>query len=64
MEFRILGPLEAWDERGAVALGASRGRCSPSSFSTPTRSFPADRADPRVVAHLHVRILTWALPER
>jgi hypothetical protein len=41
MEFRILGPLEVWDEGGEVSLvGRKRVHCSPCSFSTPTKSFP------------------------
>ena len=41
MEFRILGPLEVWDEGGEVSLGGpSRVRFSPCSSCTPTRSSP------------------------
>ena len=41
MEFRILGPLEVWDEGGEVPwAGPSRVRFSPCSSSTRTRSFP------------------------
>ena len=41
MEFRILGPLEAWDEgRSSRWAVPSHVRCSRCSSSTPTRSCP------------------------
>ena len=44
MEFRILGPLEMWDEGAGVSLGGAPSRlpCSPCS-SSPNEVVPADR---------------------
>jgi hypothetical protein len=41
MEFRILGPLEAWDGGGEVSLGGRKPRALLTLLlCTPTRSFP------------------------
>ena len=42
MDFRILGPLEVWDDGTEVSLGGPTPRAlPPCSSSTPTRSFPS-----------------------